>query len=63
MQLSTPVPANAESKCSIVEILYSPYTSVVERVVSPTFLAVAGISTTLSPSILLKSIPVFGSAG
>ena len=63
MQLSTPIPAKADIRCSIVAISAPSCSKVVERVVSPTKFACAGISTTLSPFLLLKIIPVSGSAG
>ena len=63
MQLSTPIPARADIRCSIVAISVPLCSSVVDKVVSPTKFARAGISTTLLPSIFLNKIPVSGSAG
>ena len=63
MQLSTPTPAKADIRCSMVAISVPLCSRVVDKVVSPTKFACAGISTTLPPSIFLKSIPVSGSAG
>ena len=62
-QLSTPSPAIAESKCSIVEILTPSFTNAVDRLVSPTFSAIAGITRFSSTSVLIKLMPVFTSDG
>jgi hypothetical protein len=53
----------AESRCSTVDIFISPLQRVVLRVVSPTFSALAFISTAGSRSVLTKIIPVSGGAG
>ena len=63
IQLSTPRPAMAESRCSIVDIFISSLINAVERLVSPTFSAIAGINKASSTSFLIKLIPVFISAG
>ena len=56
-QLSTPRPAIAERRCSIVEILTSSLTRAVDKLVSPTFSAMAGITRFSSTSVLIKLIP------
>ena len=61
--LSMPSPAKAESRCSIVETLTSPWISVVPSVVSPTFSAVACMSTDSSRSVRRKTIPEFAGPG
>ncbi|MNP56607.1 hypothetical protein D3C76_1513460 [compost metagenome] len=58
-----PRPAMAESRCSTVSTLTSPLTRVVDMVVSPTFEARAGISTTGSRSVLQNTMPVSTGAG
>ena len=58
-----PRPAMADIRCSTVEILTSFQVRDVDIVVSPTFSALAFISTTGSRSTLLKIIPVSGAAG
>ena len=62
-QLSTPRPAMADNRCSIVEIFTSSLTSAVDKLVSPTFSAIAGITRLSSASVLIKFIPEFISAG
>ena len=61
--LSIPKPASAESKCSTVDIRALSFTSVVERLVSPTYFGLAGISTAGSRSTLRNMIPVLAEAG
>src|SRR5690625_167262 len=61
--LSMPSPAMADSRCSTVETRTSPRTKVVDRVVSPTFSARAGISTIGSRSTRRNTMPVFTGAG
>ena len=53
----------AESKCSIVEIFTSSLIRAVERLVSPTFSAIAGIKKSSLISVLIKLIQVLTSAG
>ena len=62
-QLSTPRPAMADSKCSIVEIFISSLIKAVDSLVSPTFSAIAGIKKSSLISVLIKLIPVLTSAG
>ena len=58
-----PSPAIAENKCSTVEICTDPLARVVDKVVSPTFSALALISTSGFKSTLLKIMPVSVGAG
>ena len=53
----------ADSRCSIVEIFTLSFTSAVDKLVSPTFSAIAGIIRFSSTSVLIKFIPEFISAG
>ena len=62
-QLSTPSPAIADKRCSIVDIFTPFLTNAVERLVSPTFSAIAGITRFSSISVLIKLIPVSISEG
>ena len=61
--LSIPSPAIADSRCSTVDIFTSFQVKDVDIVVSPTFSALALISTIGSKSTLLKIIPESGGAG
>ena len=58
-----PNPAIAESRCSIVMTRVEPSTRAVQRLVSPTFSALAWISTGWSKSTRRKTIPVSTAAG
>ena len=53
----------ADNKCSIVEIFISSLIKAVDKLVSPTFSAIAGIKKPSLISDLIKFIPVFTSAG
>ena len=53
----------ADKRCSIVDILIPSLINAVERLVSPTFSAIAGIKTVSSISVLIKVIPLLISAG
>ena len=61
--LSIPKPAKADNRCSTVDIRISSLTNVVDKLVSPTYLGLAGISTAGSMSTLRKMIPVLVGAG
>ena len=61
--LSMPRPAHADSTCSTVEIDTPSCFSDVERRVSPTWSASAGIDTDCARSTRWKTIPVSGAAG
>src|SRR5690606_11508682 len=61
--LSTPRPANADIRCSMVETRASPAVSTVPRRVSPTWVASAGISTGGERSLRRNTMPVSGGAG
>jgi hypothetical protein len=63
MALSMPSPANADSRCSTVEILTSPSLTVVPSVVSETFSARARTTAGVSRSVRTKEIPAFAAAG
>ena len=63
MQLSTPNPAMADRRCSMVAILDPSLYKVVDSVVSPTCSNMAGISTFGSRSDLMKLIPESAGAG
>ena len=61
--LSIPKPAIADNKCSTVDTRTSPLVKVVESIVSPTFSAIAFISTGGFKSERRKIIPVSTGAG